>query len=139
MSVHDASLDLEPLLPSAGAKQLEHRGRLIDRNYLRAESGRGNAEGTASTGDVQKPRARANARTPQALAGYPHLAGSIRLVVARRDCVPFGARVVVARAHDISPARSEPASGPSAARNASTNASGRSSGEIGRASCRESV
>ena len=66
VAVHDAGLDLEPLGARPRLEPLEHDGRLVGREHLRAEARRRDAEGPAAGRHVQEPHARTEAGPAEA-------------------------------------------------------------------------
>ena len=99
MAIHDASLDGQSLLACPRREEFEHDGRLICRQHVCAQAGRGDAQRAASGGHIQEPHARTEADPAKALAAQPHLRRGVGPVVARRDSVPRDLGVVLQGIH----------------------------------------
>ena len=117
-----------PSLRARALEQLEHDGRLVRRQYLRAEARRRNTEGTAAGRHVQEPHARTEPGAAQAFVPQPHLRGGVGLVIARRDLVPCGPRLFLFLSGHGFLLCSDGQALPSAARSALRSASGCSMG-----------
>ena len=88
MAIHDTGLQIEPLVTRASRDPLEHDGRDVGRENLRAEARGGDTESTTARRHVQEPHTRTEAEAAQAFVRQPHVRRRDELVVARGDVVP---------------------------------------------------